>query len=150
MIEIFIIFGLVIDTFLITSVNDQSWIDNLKTYLGLETLFAVVGCCLGAAILDYIPIHLFKIVGGSIIILLQVTEVCGFEYSEKLNAVLLGADSLIVFSMIPWYNIPILFVSEVIAILGGSYIGSKIIKYIPLREYLSNIVMVCIGISLLL
>lgn len=150
MIEIFIIFGLVIDTFLITAVNNQSCVENIKTYLGIETLFAIVGCCLGAVLLVYIPEHLFKIVGGSIIILLQVMELSGFEYPEKINALLLGADTLIVFSTLPYYYIPILSVSELIMILGGSWLGSKVIQYLPLKEYLANMAMVGIGISLLL
>lgn len=150
MIEIFIIFGLVIDTFLITAVNNKSCVENIKTYLGIETLFAIVGCCIGSLLITFIPTHLFKIIGGVLIILLQVINISGYEYPEKINALLLGADTLIVFSTLPWTYIPVLSVSELIMILGGSWIGSKVIQYLPLKDYLANIAMVCIGISLIL
>ena len=40
---ILLLSGLVIDTFILTSVNGLTYRDNLKTYLGIETALSIVG-----------------------------------------------------------------------------------------------------------
>ena len=79
-------------------------------------------------------------------------DIIGYEYHEKVNALLLGADSLIVFSTLQWYYIPVLTIMEFIAISIGSLVGKEIVCKAPsfVREYGSNIVMIIIAITMIL
>ncbi|MCQ2737872.1 MAG: hypothetical protein MJ224_04635 [archaeon] len=149
---ILLLSGLVIDTFILTSVNGFSIKENLKTYLGIETTLSIVGFLIGSVILLYVPSDTFKFVCGVIIIIIQLIDIYGFDFPEKVNALLLGSDSLVVFATLDWFYIPVLFVFEFCAIVLGSYIGPKIMKYVPemVQEYASNIVMIIIGITLML
>lgn len=142
--------GLVVDTFLITSVNGLGVKDNLKTYLGIETFFSIVGFCLGSFLLLFCPSFIIKFVGGFLIIFLQILDLVGFDYPEKVNACLLGIDSLIVFSLLSWFYIPVLFLFEFCAILVGSWCGSRFVKFLPYTDYYGNIVMLFIGFSMFL
>ena len=147
-----VIIGLVLDTFLITSCNKCSVKENLKTYLGIETVFAIVGCILGSIILMFLSASLFKSICALIILVLQLIDVVGFKYPDKINALLLGADSLVVFANLSWIYIPVLTVCEFLAIVFGSTIGAKFVCKLPMviQEYASNVVMICIAICLLL
>ncbi|MCQ2978044.1 MAG: hypothetical protein MJ232_08525 [archaeon] len=153
MFTILIMLGcLVIDTFIVTGVNGLSLKENLTTYLGIETLFSIIGFLIGSVFLLYVPEDLFKLVCGLIIILIQFIDIIGYEYPEKVNALLLGSDSLIVFATLSWIYIPILAIFEALAITLGSLIGPKIMDSVPrmIREYLSNIVLSLIGLSMLI
>ncbi len=144
--------GLVIDTFILTSVNGLSVRENLKNYLGIETSLSILGFLIGSIILIYIPADSFKFICGVIIIIIQLIDIIGFDFPERVNALLLGSDSLVIFATLNWIYIPILFVFEACAITLGSFIGPKIMINIPkiIQEYASNIVMIIIGITLML
>ena len=150
--NIFIIGGLVIDTFFMTSVNGLSAKENLKSYLGIETAFSIAGFLIGSVVMMYIPEMYFKLLGAGLILLMQMLDLAGYEYPEKVNALLLGADSLIVFSTMSWINIPILTVMEFIAIMTGSLIGNKIVANAPdfVKEYAGNFVMIIIAITMVI
>lgn len=150
--NIFIIGGLVIDTFFMTSVNGLSAKENLKSYLGIETAFSIAGFLIGSIVMIYVPEMYFKLLGAGLILLMQMLDLAGYEYPEKVNALLLGADSLIVFSTMSWINIPILTVMEFIAIMTGSLIGNKIVTKAPdfVKEYAGNFVMIVIALSMLI
>ena len=149
---ILLLSGLVIDTFILTSVNGFSIKENLKTYLGIETTLSIVGFLIGSVILLYVPSDTFKFVCGLIIIVIQLIDMSGFNFPEKVNVLLLGSDSLVIFATLDWFYIPILFVFEFFAIILGSFVGTKVMKYVPeiVQEYASNIVMIIIGITLML
>ncbi|MDO5849730.1 MAG: hypothetical protein Q4P14_00820 [Methanobacteriaceae archaeon] len=150
---ILLLAGLVVDTFILTSVNGLSVKENIKSYLGIETTFSIIGFLIGSFILIYIPTITFKLICGLIIIVIQLIDVfINIEFPETVNALLLGSDSLVVFATLEWIYIPMLFVVEACAIVLGSYIGPKIMVYVPkfVQEYASNIVMVIIGLTLIL
>ena len=145
--------GLVIDTFILTSVNGLTYRDNLKSYLGIETALSILGFLIGSFILLYMPADNFKFICGLIIIAIQLIDMSNiFNFPEKVNALLLGSDSLVIFATLSWIYIPILFVFEFCAITLGSHIGPKLMEYVPeiVQEYASNIVMIIIGITLCL
>ncbi|MCQ2964886.1 MAG: hypothetical protein MJ203_04900 [archaeon] len=101
--------GLVIDTFILTSVNGLTYRDNLKTYLGIETALSIVGFLIGSVILLYMPADTFKFICGLIIIAIQLIEMSNIlNFPEKVNALLLGSDSLVIFATLTWIYIPIL------------------------------------------
>lgn len=153
MIELLLLLGgLVVDTFMVTSVNGLSVRKNLKTYLWIETIFSIIGFVIGSIILIYLPVHSFRFICGLIIIIIQVIDIMAwFTFPETINALLLGSDSLVVFATLPWFYIPILFVFEFCAITLGSFIGPKFMDYVPdfIKEYASNIVMFIIGFTLM-
>lgn len=150
--NILIIGGLVIDTFLMTSVNGLTVKENLKSYLGIETAFSIAGFLIGSIVMMYIPVTWFKLFGAGLILLMQLLDIVGYEYPEKVNALLLGADSLIVFSTMNWIYIPILTIMEFVAIMAGSLIGAKIVCKAPgfVREYAGNAVMIIIALTMIL
>lgn len=149
---IILLFGLVIDTFIITSVNNKNLVSNLKNYLGIETIFSIMGFLIGSVLLLFIKESYFKLLAGIIIIFLQVIQFKGIEFGDKVNALLLGSDSLVVFATLPWYYIPILFVCELCAITLGSLIGSNVMKLIPIKyhDIIPNIVMILIGLIMII
>lgn len=148
--ELILIMSLVIDTFIITSVNGQSLKDNIKTYLGIESLFAILGVAIGSFILLFVNESLFKVISGIIIILIQAISLSGINLPDKVNALLLGADSLIVFAGLTIWYVPILSVFECIMICMGSLIGGKLINFVPMniRDHLSEVVMIGIGLMM--
>lgn len=149
---IFLLSGLVIDTFIMTSVNGLSLNENLRTYLGIETLFSIIGFLIGFVILRFIPSYTFKFICGIIIIVIQLVDWYGFDFPERVNAMLLGSDSLIVFANLNWIYIPVMAVLEFCAITLGSILGFKLKDYIPefFQEHAGHFVMFIIGFGMIL
>ena len=147
-----ILAGLVLDTFIVTGLNNSSLKANLRNFLGIETCSAIVGFILGQFILHYIPKSIFFPIVAGIIILIQFIEIYGVEFPEIVTPLLLGVDSLFVFTTLQWIAIPLLFVFEALAIILGSLIGNKVLKPIPpkIRQYLVNAVMILIAIKLVI
>ena len=145
-----IIAGLVLDTFIVTGLNNSDLKTNFRNFFGIETISAIVGFLLGQFILLYVPRGPFYITVAALIIIMQIIDICGVEFPEIVTPLLLGLDSLFVFTTMPWTAIPILCVSEAIAIISGSLIGNKILKPIPpkIRQYIVNVVMILIAIKL--
>ena len=52
---IILLSGLVIDTFIITSVNGCTLKENIRSYLGIETLFSIFGVLIGSIVLFLYP-----------------------------------------------------------------------------------------------
>ena len=148
---IIIIAGLVIDTFIMTSVNGFTLKENIRSYLGIETLFSIVGVLIGSLVLLYLSKDIFKLICGILIIIIQIIGIIGIEFPEKVNAILLGSDSLVIFATLSWIYIPILTVFEAIAITLGSTEGSNVMKYVPeaVAEYLPHFVMIMIGLMMI-
>ena len=146
-----ILAGLVLDTFIVTGLNKADLKTNFRNFFGIETCSALVGFLLGHLLLKYVDKDLFYLAVAIIIILIQIIEIYGVEFPEVVTPLLLGIDSLFVFTVMPWYAIPCLLVFEVIAIVSGSLIGDKILEPVPvkIRQYLVNVVMVLIAIRLL-
>lgn len=147
-----ILLALVIDTFIVTGLNQSDLKSNFKNFFGIETVFATLGFIFGQVVLQYIDVKLFYYIVAIAIIGIQMIDVVGYEFPDSLNALMIGIDSLFVFAIMPWYAIPMLLVFEAIAIVGGTSIGEKLLKYVPstIREYLVNIVMVFIAIKLVI
>ena len=147
-----ILLALVIDTFIITGLNQSNLKSNFRNFFGIETVSAIVGFFLGQIILQYVNVKLFYIVIGILIIIMQIIDVSGYKFPDSLTALMIGIDSLFVFTVMPWIAIPMLLILEAIAIVSGTFIGGKVLKYVPpkLREYLVNIVMVFIAIKLMI
>lgn len=148
--NILLLLGLVADTFLITSVNGKSVKENIKNYLGIETLYSIIGVVLGGLLLTFCQESIIKTIGGCLIISLQILQLLGFEYPEKVNSYLLGSDSLIIFSTLTWTYVPVMFVFELCAILLGTLVGNKLVEKLPYKEYYSNICLILVGISMIL
>lgn len=146
------ILALVIDTFIVTGLNKCDLKTNFKNFFGIETVFATLGFIMGQVVLQYINVNWFYHIVATVIIAMQIIDVSGYEFPASLNAMLIGIDSLFVFTIMPWYAIPMLLVFEAVAIIGGTSLGSKVMKYIPekISKYLVNIVMVFIAIKLVL
>ena len=149
---IIIIAGLVIDTFIMTSVNGFTLKENIRSYLGIETLFSIVGVLIGSLVLLYLSKDIFKLICGILIIIIQIIGIIGIEFPEKVNAIFLGSDSLVIFATLSWIYVPILTVFEALAITLGSTVGCKVMGYVPefLKEYLPNMVMILIGLMLII
>ena len=146
-----LLLGLVVDTFILTSVNGCTVNENIKTFLGIETVFSIFGVVIGSFVLLYISAIDFKFICGILIILIQIIGIIGVNLPKKVDALLLGADSLVVFATLTWIYVPILFVIEACAITLGSYVGPKFMVYVPkvIQDYAGNLIMVIIGISLM-
>ena len=147
-----ILLALVIDTFMITGLNQSSLKSNFRNFFGIETVFAIAGFLLGQVLMQFINMNLFYILVGIIIILIQIIDVSGFKFPDSITALLIGIDSMFVFTVMPWTAIPMLLIFEAIAIVSGTFIGGKLLNYVPpkLRKYLVNIVMVFIAIKLMM
>ena len=141
---------LVIDTFIICSLNGQNIQRNIKDYAGIETMFAVIGVFVGSIILSFISKSLFYMVAASLIILVQILDIFDVNIPSKINPLLLGADSMLVFATLDYHLIPILTIMELLAITIATFIGGKFVKYIPFNQYLPNIAMFIIALEMLL
>ena len=148
---IILLLGLVIDTFIVTSVNGCTIKENIKTFLGIETIFSILGVLIGSFVLLYISAIDFRFICGILIILIQIIGIMGVNLPKKVDALLLGADSLVVFATLTWIYVPILFVFEACAITLGSYVGPKFMVHVPkiIQNYAGNLIMVFIAISLM-
>ena len=148
---IILLSGLVIDTFIITSVNGCTLKENIRSYLGIETLFSIFGVLIGSIVLFFVSKDFFKCFCGVLIIIIQIIGISGVKFPEKVNALLLGSDSLVIFATLSWIYIPILTVFEAIAITLGSTEGSNVMKYVPeaVAEYLPHFVMIMIGLMMI-
>ena len=147
-----ILLALVIDTFIITGINNSGLKSNFRNFFGIETASAIVGFLLGQAILQYVNVKLFYFVVGILIIAMQIIDIYGFDFPDSITALMIGIDSMFVFTVMPWFAIIILLILEAIAIISGTFVGSKVLKYVPssIRKYLVNIVMVFIAIKLMI
>lgn len=145
-----IVFFLIIDTFIIVSLNDDSLKNNLKHYFGIETSFAIIGFLIGSLLLKYINETLFYYIVSSLIIIVQIIDIKNIKLPKIVTPLLLGVDSLFVFTTMPIIAIPILTVFEFIAITIATYIGDRIVYKLPYRNYISNLVMFIIAIELIL
>ena len=147
-----ILAGLVLDTFIVTGLNNSSLKTNFRNFFGIETCSAIIGFLIGQILLAYIDHTLFFWTIAIIIVIIQIIEVYGVEFPEVVTPLLLGVDSLFVFTVMPWQAIPILCAFEAIAIISGSLIGDKILEPVPpkIRKYLTNVVMVLIAIKLVI
>ena len=145
-----LIICLVIDTFIICSLNGQNITNNIKDYAGIETIFAVIGVFVGSFILSYVCESLFYMIAGVLIIIIQLLDVLNIPIPSKVTPMLLGADSMLVFAGMSYTAIPLLTIMELLAIIIASIIGNKFVKYIPFNEYLANVAMVIIAIEMLL
>ncbi|MCQ2972954.1 MAG: hypothetical protein MJ209_06805 [archaeon] len=143
--------GLVIDTFIVTGLNKSDLKTNFRHFFGIETCSAIVGFLLGQLILQYIDLNLFYLLIGIIIIVIQIIDIYGVEFPPVVTPLLIGIDSLFVFTVMPWFAILILLVFEAIAITAGSLIGNKLLEPVPpkIRDYLVNVVMFLIAIRLM-
>lgn len=141
---------LVIDTFILVSLNEDNLKTNIKHYFGIETLFATIGFLLGTMIFNFIPKTLFYYIVATMIIMTQIIDIADIKLPKILTPILLGADSLFIFTVMPWIAIPILTVFELIAITGASYIGKKFVHKLPYKEYISNVVMTLIAVKLII
>lgn len=141
---------LVLDTFILVSLNNETLKTNIRHYFGIETIFAITGYLLGAMIFGYIPKTYFYYLVATLIVGTQIIDVMDIRLPEILKPILLGADSLFVFTLMPWIAIPVLTVFELVAIVSASYVGKRFVERLPYKDYLSNIVMVIIAIKLLI
>lgn len=138
------------DTFILVSLNNETLKTNIRHYFGIETIFAITGYLLGAMIFGYIPKTHFYYLVATLIVGTQIIDVMDIRLPEILKPILLGADSLFVFTLMPWIAIPVLTVFELVAIVSASYVGKRFVERLPYKDYLSNIVMVIIAIKLLI
>lgn len=138
------------DTFILVSLNNETLKTNIRHYFGIETIFAITGYLLGAMIFGYIPKTYFYYLVATLIVGTQIIDVMDIRLPEILKPILLGADSLFVFTLMPWIAIPVLTVFELVAIVSASYVGKRFVERLPYKDYLSNIVMVIIAIKLLI
>ena len=120
-----IISFLVIDTFIIISLNEDTIKNNLKNFFGIETGFAIIGYFLGTLILNYINKTVFYYCIASLIIIVQIIDINQIKLPKIITSLLLGIDSLFVFTIMPFIAIPLLTILELIAITTATYIGKK-------------------------
>lgn len=144
-----IISFLVIDTFIIISLNEDTIKNNLKNFFGIETGFAIIGYFLGTLILNYINKTVFYYCIASLIIIVQIIDINQIELPKIITPLLLGIDSLFVFTIMPFIAIPLLTILELIAITTATYIGKKFVNKLPYTNYISNLVMIAIAIKLI-
>jgi len=145
-----IIFFLVIDTFIIISLNEDTIKNNLKNFFGIETSFAIIGYFLGTLILNYINKTVFYYCIASLIIIVQIIDINQIKLPKIITPLLLGIDSLFVFTIMPFIAIPLLTILELIAITTATYIGKKFVNKLPYTNYISNLVMIIIAIKLII
>lgn len=144
-----IISFLVIDTFIIISLNEDTIKNNLKNFFGIETGFAIIGYFLGTLILNYINKTVFYYCIASLIIIVQIIDINQIKLPKIITPLLLGIDSLFVFTIMPFIAIPLLTILELIAITTATYIGKKFVNKLPYTNYISNLVMIAIAIKLI-
>ena len=147
---IWIIIFLVLDTFIIVSLNENTLKTNIKTYFGIETSFAITGYLIGTLLLNYINKDLFYYMVALLIVLVQIIDIINIKLPKIITPLLLGIDSLFVFTVMPLIAIPILTIMEIIAIVTATFIGEKFVYKLPYTNYLSNIVMIAIAIKLII
>lgn len=145
-----IISFLVIDTFIIISLNEDTIKNNLKNFFGIETGFAIIGYFLGTLILNYINKTLFYYCIASLIIIVQIIDINQIKLPKIITSLLLGIDSLFVFTIMPFIAIPLLTILELIAITTATYIGKKFVNKLPYSNYISNLIMIAIAIKLII
>lgn len=145
-----IISFLVIDTFIIISLNEDTIKNNLKNFFGIETGFAIIGYFIGTLILNYINKTLFYYCIALLIIIVQIIDIKEIKLPKIITPLLLGIDSLFVFTIMPFIAIPLLTILELIAITTATYIGKKFVNKLPYTNYISNLVMIAIAIKLII
>ena len=148
--DLVVVLLLVIDSFIIISLNNDSLETNIRNYFGIETCFAIVGFLIGSLIFSYINKTYFYYVVALLIVIVQIIDLKKIELPSFITPVLLGIDSLFVFMLMPWYAIPFLTIMELIAIVSATYIGKKFVSKLPYTDYMGNVIMIIIAIKLVM
>ena len=148
--ELVVVLLLVIDSFIIISLNNDSLKTNIRNYFGIETCFAIVGFLMGQLIFSYINKTYFYYVIALLIVIVQIIDLKEVQLPSFITPVLLGIDSLFVFILMPWYAIPFLTIMELIAIVSATYIGKKFVSKLPYTDYMGNVIMIIIAIKLVM
>ena len=81
-----LLLGLVVDTFIVTSVNGCTVNENIKTFLGIETVFSIFGVAIGSFVLLYLSAIDFKFICGILIILIQIIGIMGVNPSPNTDS----------------------------------------------------------------
>ena len=145
-----IVFFLVIDSFIIISLNNDSLKTNLRNYFGIETLFAIMGYLIGNLIFSYVNRTYFNYVVALVITIVQIIDLKNIDLPSIITPILLGIDSLFIFTLMPWEAIPLLTIMELVAIVSATYIGKRFVSKLPYTDYIGNIIMVIIAIRLII
>ena len=148
--ELVVVLLLVIDSFIIISLNNDSLKTNIRNYFGIETCFAIIGFLMGQLIFSYINKTYFYYVVALLIVIVQIIDLKEVQLPSFITPVLLGIDSLFVFILMPWYAIPFLTIMELIAIVSATYIGKKFVSKLPYTDYMGNVIMILIAIKLVM
>ena len=148
--ELVVVLLLVIDSFIIISLNNDSLKTNIRNYFGIETCFAIIGFLMGQLIFSYINKTYFYYVVALLIVIVQIIDLKEVQLPSFITPVLLGIDSLFVFMLMPWYAIPFLTIMELIAIVSATYIGKKFVSKLPYTDYMGNVIMIIIAIKLVM
>ena len=148
--ELVVVLLLVIDSFIIISLNNDSLKTNIRNYFGIETCFAIIGFLMGQLIFSYINKTYFYYVIALLIVIVQIIDLKKIQLPSFITPILLGVDSLFVFMLMPWYAIPFLTIMELIAIVSATYIGKKFVSKLPYTDYMGNVIMIIIAIKLVM